>query len=440
MNITMIGTGYVGLVSGSGLADFGMHVMCVDKDAEVIDKLNSGEIPFYEPGLEELVARNVKNGRLSFTTDLRVAVERSLVIFIGVGTPDDGTGKPNLSQVEGVAKELAHIIDDYKVIVIKSTVPLGTNRRVKEMVQANLKKGLKVDIVSNPEFLREGSAIEDFMRPNRVVLGSDSQKALAIVKDIYRALYLIETPFVMTNLETAELIKYASNSFLATKISFINEVAAICEKVGADVHHVARAMGLDKRIGPKFLHAGPGYGGSCFPKDTLAFAHLGRSLGSPVSIVEAVISVNREHRERMINKIEVALGSLEGKIIGILGLTFKPNTSDVRESPAIDIVQTLLKKGSKIKAYDPAGMSEFKKVIENEELSYGNNANEVAEGADALVLLTEWNEFRNLDLNKIKSLLARAVILDLRNIYEPELMTELGFKYMGVGRGITGQF
>ena len=440
MNITMIGTGYVGLVSGSGLADFGMHVMCVDKDAEVIDKLNSGEIPFYEPGLEELVARNVKNGRLSFTTDLRVAVERSLVIFIGVGTPDDGTGKPNLSQVEGVAKELAHIIDDYKVIVIKSTVPLGTNRRVKEMVQANLKKGLKVDIVSNPEFLREGSAIEDFMRPNRVVLGSDSQKALAIVKDIYRALYLIETPFVMTNLETAELIKYASNSFLATKISFINEVAAICEKVGADVHHVARAMGLDKRIGPKFLHAGPGYGGSCFPKDTLAFAHLGRSLGSPVSIVEAVISVNREHRERMINKIEVALGSLEGKIIGILGLTFKPNTSDVRESPAIDIVQTLLKKGSKIKAYDPAGMSEFKKVVENEELSYGNNAYEVAEGADALVLLTEWNEFRNLDLNKIKSLLARAVILDLRNIYEPELMTELGFKYMGVGRGITGQF
>ena len=440
MNITMIGTGYVGLVSGSGLADFGMHVMCVDKDAEVIDKLNSGEIPFYEPGLEELVARNVKNGRLSFTTDLRVAVERSLVIFIGVGTPDDGTGKPDLSQVEGVAKELAHIIDDYKVIVIKSTVPLGTNRRVKEMVQANLKKGLKVDIVSNPEFLREGSAIEDFMRPNRVVLGSDSQKALAIVKDIYRALYLIETPFVMTNLETAELIKYASNSFLATKISFINEVAAICEKVGADVHHVARAMGLDKRIGPKFLHAGPGYGGSCFPKDTLAFAHLGRSLGSPVSIVEAVISVNREHRGRMINKIEVALGSLEGKIIGILGLTFKPNTSDVRESPAIDIVQTLLKKGSKIKAYDPAGMSEFKKVVENEELSYGNNAYEVAEGADALVLLTEWNEFRNLDLNKIKSLLARAVILDLRNIYEPELMTELGFKYMGVGRGITGQF
>lgn len=440
MNITMIGTGYVGLVSGSGLADFGMHVMCVDKDAQVIDKLNRGEIPFYEPGLEELVARNVKNGRLSFTTDLRVAVERSLVIFIGVGTPDDGTGKPDLSQVEGVAKELAHIIDDYKVIVIKSTVPLGTSRRVKEMVQANLKKGLTVDIVSNPEFLREGSAIEDFMRPNRVVLGSDSQKALAIVKDIYRALYLIETPFVMTNLETAELIKYASNSFLATKISFINEVAAICEKVGADVHHVAKGMGLDKRIGPKFLHAGPGYGGSCFPKDTLAFAHLGRSLGSPVSIVEAVISVNREHRERMINKIEVTLGSLEGKIIGILGLTFKPNTSDVRESPAIDIVQTLLKKGSKVKAYDPAGMSEFKKVVESEELSYGNNAYEVAEGADALVFLTEWNEFRNLDLNKIKSLLARAVMLDLRNIYEPELMTELGFKYIGVGRGITGQF
>ena len=437
MNITMVGTGYVGLVSGAGLADFGMHVMCVDKDAERIDTLNNGEIPFYEPGLEELVSRNAKNGRLSFTTDLKMAVDRSLVIFIAVGTPDDGSGHPDLSQLHEVGEDLAEIIDDYKVLVIKSTVPVGTNHRIKEMIQERLKKGLKVNIVSNPEFLREGSAIEDFMRPNRVVLGSDSQKALAIVKDIYRALYLIETPFVVTNLETAELIKYASNAFLATKISFINEVANICEKIGADVHQVAKAMGLDKRIGPKFLHPGPGYGGSCFPKDTLAFAHLGKTVGTPVSIVEAVIEVNRAQRLRMVKKAEDALGSLQGKTIGILGLTFKPNTSDVRESPAIDIVNTLLSKGATIKAYDPEGMEEFKKAIGDKRISYYNTPYDVAQGAEALVFLTEWNEFRNLELKKIKSLLANPVILDLRNIYETETMAELGFTYMGVGRGIT---
>jgi UDPglucose 6-dehydrogenase len=438
MNITVVGTGYVGLVSGAGLADFGMHVICVDKDTNRIKGLKKGEIPFYEPGLEELVTKNVKNGRLSFTTNLRMAVERSLVIFIAVGTPDNGQGQTDLSQVEEVAKRLAGTIDDYKVLVIKSTVPVGTNRRVKEMVQANMKKDVRIDIVSNPEFLREGSAIEDFMRPNRVVLGSDSQQALAIVKDIYRALYLIESPFVLTNLETAELIKYASNSFLATKISFINEVANICEKVGADVHHVAKAMGLDRRIGPKFLHPGPGYGGSCFPKDTLAFAHLGRSLGRPVNIVEAVIKANRDQRERMINKIEDALDPLEGKTVGILGLTFKPETSDVRESPALDIIQTLLNKGATIKAFDPAGMDEFNKVVRHEKLSYHSNAYEVAKGTDALVFLTEWNEFRSLDLKRLKRALARPVILDLRNIYGPEKMAELGFKYIGIGRGTLG--
>jgi UDPglucose 6-dehydrogenase len=437
MNITMIGTGYVGLVSGAGLADFGMNVICVDKDAERIDRLNKGEIPFYEPGLEELRARNVKNGRICFTTHLKSAVERSLVIFIAVGTPDDGRGQPDLSQVEEVALALADSIDDYKVIVVKSTVPVGTSRRIKEMISAHLDKGLKVDVVSNPEFLREGSAIEDFMRPNRVVFGSDSRKALAIVRDIYRALYLIETPFVVTNLETAELIKYASNSFLAAKISFINEVANICEKVGADVHQVAKAMGLDQRIGPKFLHPGPGYGGSCFPKDTLAFAHLGRAVGSPMSIVEAVIAVNREQRLKMISKIEESLGSLKGKVIGMLGLTFKPNTSDVRESPAIDIVEILFEKGARIKAYDPAGMDEFKKVVGDERLSYCSDAYEVAKGADALVFLTEWNEFRNLDLQRIKSLLLKPMIIDLRNIYEPETMAELGFTYIGIGRGMT---
>ncbi|UCG63393.1 MAG: UDP-glucose/GDP-mannose dehydrogenase family protein [Deltaproteobacteria bacterium] len=437
MHITMIGTGYVGLVSGAGLADFGMQVICVDKDADRIHGLNRGEIPFYEPGLEELVERNVKNRRLSFTTDLKMAVENSLVIFIAVGTPDDGQGKTDLSQVEDVAKRLAQAIDDYKVIVIKSTVPVGTNRWFKEMIQANLKKDITVDVVSNPEFLREGSAIEDFMRPNRVVLGSDSAQALAIVKDIYRVLYLIEAPFVSTNLETAELIKYASNAFLATKISFINEVANICEKVGADVHDVARAMGLDKRIGPKFLHSGPGYGGSCFPKDTLAFADLGKTLGSPASIVEAVIAVNRSQRARMITKIENAIGPLDGKVVGVLGLTFKPNTSDVRESPALDIVQALLNKGAQIRAYDPAGMDEFQKVVNDEKISYWKNAYEAARGAEALVFLTEWNEFRNLDLKKLKNTLAKPVILDLRNIYEPERVTDIGFRYMGVGRGIT---
>ena len=437
MHITMIGTGYVGLVSGAGLADFGMQVICVDKDADRIQGLNRGEVPFYEPGLEEFVERNVKNGRLSFTTDLKMAVENSLVIFIAVGTPDDGQGKTDLSQVEDVAKRLAQAIDDYKVIVMKSTVPVGTNRWFKEMIQANLKKDITVDVVSNPEFLREGSAIEDFMRPNRVVLGSDSAQALAIVKDIYRVLYLIEAPFVSTNLETAELIKYASNAFLATKISFINEVANICEKVGADVHDVARAMGLDKRIGPKFLHSGPGYGGSCFPKDTLAFADLGKTLGSPASIVEAVIAVNRSQRARMITKIENAIGPLDGKVVGVLGLTFKPNTSDVRESPALDIVQALLRKGAQIRAYDPAGMDEFQKVVNDEKISYWENAYEAARGAEALVFLTEWNEFRNLDLRKLKEALSKPVVLDLRNIYEPERVTDLGFRYMGVGRGTT---
>jgi UDPglucose 6-dehydrogenase len=437
MNITVIGTGYVGLVSGAGLADFGMHVMCVDNDVERIERINKGEIPFYEPGLEELISRNVKNSRLSFSTDLKMAVDRSLVLFIAVGTPDDGNGQPDLSQLHGVAAELATIIDDYKVIVIKSTVPVGTNRSIKEMIQSNLKQGVNVDIISNPEFLREGSAIEDFMRPNRIVLGSDSQRALAIVKDIYRPLYLIETPFVISNLETAELIKYASNAFLATKVSFINEVANICEKVGADVHQVAKAMGLDKRIGPKFLHPGPGYGGSCFPKDTLAFAHLGKTLQSPASIVEAVIEVNRTQRLRMVEKAEAALRSLQGKTIGILGLTFKPNTSDVRESPAIDIVSTFLAKGASVKAYDPEGMEEFRRAIGDKRVSYCHTPYDAAQGAEALVLITEWNEFRNLELKKIQSLLAKPVILDLRNIYEPELMAELGFTYIGVGRGST---
>jgi UDPglucose 6-dehydrogenase len=437
MNITMIGTGYVGLVSGSGLADFGMTVICVDKDRERIEKLRKGEISFYEPGLEELVQRNVKNGRLSFDSNLKTAVDRSLVIFVAVGTPDNGQGQTDLSQVEEVAQSLGEIIDDYKILVIKSTVPVGTNNWFKKTVQKKLKKGINIDIVSNPEFLREGSAIEDFMRPDRVVIGADSTRALAIMKDIYRSLYLIETPFVFTNLETAELIKYASNAFLATKISFINEVANICEKVGADVHQVAKAMGLDKRIGSKFLHPGPGFGGSCFPKDTHAFAYLGKKLGSPVSIVESVIKVNQNQRRVMVEKIEKAVGSLEGKMIGILGLAFKPNTSDVRESPAIDIIQALLQKGAKVKAYDPEGMGEFKKAVNSINLTYEMDAYSVVKEVDGLVILTEWNEFRNLDLKEVKKLMAQPLIVDLRNIYEPERMSELGYHYIGVGRGTT---
>jgi len=437
MNITMIGTGYVGLVSGAGLADFGMTVICVDKDQERIQKLHKGEIPFFEPGLEELVQRNVKNGRLSFDSNLKTAVDRSLVIFVAVGTPDNGHGQTDLSQVEEVAKSLGEIIDDYKILVIKSTVPVGTNNWFKKIVQKKLKKGINIDIVSNPEFLREGSAIEDFMRPDRVVIGADSTRALAIMKDIYRSLYLIETPFVFTNLETAELIKYASNAFLATKISFINEVANICEKVGADVHQVAKAMGLDKRIGSKFLHPGPGFGGSCFPKDTHAFAYLGKKVGSPVSIVESVIKVNKNQRGVMVEKIEQAVGTLEGKMIGILGLAFKPNTSDVRESPAIDIIQALLQKGAKVKAYDPEGMDEFKKAVNSINLTYEMDAYSVVKGVDGLVILTEWNEFRSLDLKEVKTLMAQPLIVDLRNIYEPERMSELGYHYIGVGRGVT---
>lgn len=435
MHITMIGTGYVGLVSGAGLADFGMQVICVDKDERRIKKLKAGEMPFYEPGMEELVIRNIKNGRLSFTSSLKDAVARSLVIFVAVGTPDNGQGQTDLSQVEEVANDLIPLIDEYKVLVLKSTVPVGTNRWFRGLVQAKLKEGVRVDVVSNPEFLREGSAIEDFMRPNRVVIGSDSPQALAIVKDIYRALYLIETPFALTNLETAEVIKYASNAFLATKVSFINEVANLCEKVGADVHQVAKAMGLDHRIGSKFLHPGPGFGGSCFPKDTLAFAHLGRTKGSPLTIVEAVIAVNRAQRMLMLDKIENALGTLQGKTIAVLGLAFKPNTSDIRESPAIDIIKGLLAKGSTVKAYDPEGIEEFKRAVSDLMLTYGGDAYAVAQGAHALVVITEWNEFRNLDLMKIKGLLANPVIADLRNIYEPARVTGMGFTYVGVGRG-----
>ncbi|AEH45078.1 nucleotide sugar dehydrogenase [Thermodesulfatator indicus DSM 15286] len=435
MHIAVIGTGYVGLVSGAGMADFGMNVVCVDIDEEKITKLKAGEIPFYEPGLKELVAKNVKAGRLSFTTDLAEAVKRTLVIFICVGTPPAPDGSADLSAVKSVALSLAETIDEYKVIVTKSTVPVGTNRWIKQLIDENKKNDVKVDVISNPEFLREGCAIEDFMRPDRVVIGGESDHAIAIIKDIYRPLYLAETPFVITDLETAEMIKYASNAFLATKISFINEVATLCDKVGADVITVAKAMGLDPRIGPRFLNPGPGFGGSCFPKDVRALAYLGKQNNHPMHILEAVLTVNERQREVTVQKVKQICGDLPGKTIAVLGLAFKPNTSDVRESPALDIVERLIAEGAKVQAYDPIAEEEFKKAKPELPVKYATDPYEAADGAHCLLILTEWNEFRYLDLEKIKNLMAEPAIVDARNIYEPARMQKLGFKYTGMGRG-----
>ncbi len=436
MHVTVVGTGYVGLVTGAGLADFGLQVVCVDKDEEKIETLRSGEIPFYEPGLKELVDKNVRAKRLDFSTDLAEAVRRSLVVFLAVGTPPAPDGGADLSQIREVVLKLADIVDEYKVVVTKSTVPVGTNRWIKRLFDEHKKNSIDIDVISNPEFLREGSAVKDFMWPNRVVIGGESAYAIAIVKDIYRPLYLIETPFVITNLETAELIKYASNAFLATKISFINEIANLCELVGADVHHVAKAMGLDGRIGPKFLHPGPGFGGSCFPKDIQALAKLARDRGYNLKIVEAVIEVNKDQRRRAVNKIvEMCGGEVTGKVIALLGLSFKPNTSDIREAPALTIVAELLAQGARLKAYDPAAMEEFKRVFPPEKILYCDDPYQAAEGADCLVLVTEWNEFRYLDLSRLKDLLKSPRLVDLRNVYNPSRMKEMGFHYTGVGRG-----
>ncbi len=435
MHIAVIGTGYVGLVSGAGMADFGMNVVCVDKDAEKIAKLKAGEIPFYEPGLKELVQKNVAAGRLSFTTDLAQAVKQALVIFICVGTPPAPDGSADLSAVKEVALSLAEIIDEYKVIVTKSTVPVGTNRWIKKLIDEHKKHDVNVDIISNPEFLREGCAIEDFMRPDRVVIGGESDHAIAIIKDIYRPLYLAETPFVITDLETAEMIKYASNSFLATKISFINEMAVLCDKVGADVVTVAKAMGLDPRIGPRFLNPGPGFGGSCFPKDVRALAYLGKQNQVPLYILEAVLKANERQRRITVEKVKRMCGKLKGKTIAVLGLSFKPNTSDVRESPALEIVEALVKGGATVRAYDPVAMEEFRKAKPKLEIHYARDPYEAVTGAHCLLILTEWNEFRYLDLERIKKLMAEPAIVDARNIYEPDRMQKLGFKYEGMGRG-----
>jgi UDPglucose 6-dehydrogenase len=432
MNICVIGTGYVGLVTGACLAEFGMNLICVDNDSQKIDLLKQGKVSIYEPGLEDLVVKNMKEGRLRFSSSIEEGVRSSLVVFIAVGTPSNDDGSADLRAVEEVAKEVARSMDGYKVVVVKSTVPVGTCRQLGKLIQDHQTRPIPFDVVSNPEFQREGSAIEDFMRPDRVTIGADSEQAIAIMKDIYSALYLIETPFVITSLESAEMIKYAANAFLATKVTFINEIANLCEQVGADVRDVAKAMGLDGRIGKKFLHPGPGYGGSCFPKDTLALSRLAHKRGYKFKILDSVIEVNEEQKQRMVNKIKEKVGDLRGKTIGILGLSFKPNTNDIRESSSIAIVQGLLSMGAKVKAYDPAAMEDSKAILP--ELEYGKDAYDVATGADALVLVTEWNQFRRLDLPRIKSLLRNPIFIDLRNVYEPDQMKRLGFNYCGVGR------
>lgn len=432
MHIGVIGTGYVGLVTGACFAEFGVFVTCVDKDTKKIKSLKDGHVPFYEPGLEELVQRNIKEGRLAFSTDIADAVRSSLVIFIAVGTPPRGDGSADLRYIEEVAKEIASNLDGYKVIVTKSTVPVGTGDRIRKIVSKNLKEQVDFDIVSNPEFLREGSAIEDFMRPNRVIIGANSQQAVAIMSDLYKPLYLIETPFVITNIKTAELIKYASNSFLAAKISFINEIANLCEKVGADVHMVAKGIGLDQRIGPKFLHPGPGYGGSCLPKDTRALLKMAEEQGVELSIVDAAVKANERQWESMIKKIRDAIGALKNKTIAILGLSFKPNTDDIREAPSLNIIKKLLKEGAKIRAYDPVSMKSANSILPD--ITYCKDPYEAVNGANALVIVTEWNQFRNLELDRLKRLLKEPYFFDLRNIYEPQKLKAKGFKYFSVGR------
>jgi UDPglucose 6-dehydrogenase len=432
MNICIVGVGYVGLVTGTCFAEFGNTVICVDEDEKKIKSLQKGVIPIYEPGLEEMVKKNHSAGRLLFTTDVADAVEKSLAVFIAVGTPSGSEGSANLEYVYQVAETIGKLMKGYKIIVTKSTVPVGTGKEIREIVKNNQQKEIPFDVASNPEFLREGSAIEDFMRPNRVVIGTDSEQAVAIMKDLYSPLYLIEAPVVITDVETAEMIKYASNAFLATKISFINEMANICELVGADIHQVAKGMGLDGRIGRKFLHPGPGYGGSCFPKDTRAIFKLAESLGYRFRIVESAMDVNDQQHKRMVDKIEGVLGDLKGKRLGILGLTFKPNTDDIRESPAIKIISSIIEKGASISAFDPAGMEASKQVFN--EIDYVQNMYDVAKDADALTIITEWNEFRYLDWDRVKTLLRSPIVFDFRNIYEPHKMKARGFDYYCVGR------
>ena len=432
MHIAVIGTGYVGLVSGACFAEFGVDVTCVDVDETKIEKLNSGIIPIYEPGLDTIVKKNEAAGRLHFTTDITAAVKQASVVFLAVGTPPQADGTPNMSYYRQAALDVAHALDGYTVLVTKSTVPVGTGKWLREFVTENAPAGAEFGVASNPEFLREGAAITDFMRPDRVVIGTNDERSIEIMKELYRPLYLIETPIVITSLEAAELTKYAANAFLATKITFINEVANLCDAIGCDVHDVARGMGMDNRIGRKFLHPGPGYGGSCFPKDTRALTTVADQFGVETRIVDAVIEANERQRDAMIPKIEKLVGDLAGKRIGMLGLSFKPETDDMRESPAINIVKSLIQKGATVKAYDPVAMEESRHFIDG--IEYASDEYDAANGADVLVIVTEWNQFRALDMERLKGLLKAPRIADLRNIYEPAEMREMGFEYVGVGR------
>ena len=437
MRIAMIGTGYVGLVTGACFADFGHVVTCIDKDQAKIDSLLAGHMPIYEPGLDDIVRRNVQEKRLSFSTDLVPAVREADAVFVAVGTPSRrGDGHADLSYVYGAAREIAQAVDGFTVVVTKSTVPVGTGDEVERIIRET-RPDADVAVVSNPEFLREGAAIEDFKHPDRIVVGVEDERAKGVMAEVYRPLHLNQGPLLFTSRRTSELTKYAANAFLATKITFINEIADLCEKAGANVQEVARGIGLDNRIGSKFLHAGPGYGGSCFPKDTLALMRTGHDHGVPLRLVEAVVSVNDARKTAMARKIIAALdGNVAGKTIAMLGLTFKPNTDDMRESPSIPIVFALLDKGAKVRAYDPQGMDEARKVLGD--ITYSASAYACIEGADAAVIVTEWEEFRALDLDRVRSLLKAPVIVDLRNIYRPEDMAKRGFRYDSIGREPAG--
>jgi UDPglucose 6-dehydrogenase len=439
VNIAIVGTGYVGLVAGACFADFGHTVTCVDVDARRLDEIRAGRMPFYEPGLAEIVQRGMAAGRLHFTADAGEAVRGSLVIFITVGTPDleDGSGA-DLSQIEKAVQAIGSHIDDYRVVVLKSTVPVGTSQRIRSLLSKTLSP-TSFDIVSNPEFLREGSAINDFVRPDRVVIGASSPSAAAIMREIYRPLYLIEAPIIVTDNATAEMIKYASNAFLAMKVSFINEVANLCDHAEADVHVVAKGMGLDRRIGPKFLHPGPGYGGSCFPKDTRALAAIGRQFGAPQRLVEATIEVNAHQRQVVFEKIERALEGLKGREIAVLGLSFKPNTSDVRESPALEICERLVAAGANLRLFDPVAADEAMRSLAglSGTISTHADAYAAATGADAVVIMTEWNEFRSLDLRQLIVLMRSPIVVDVRNVLEPAQAQALGMSYVCMGRPVA---
>jgi UDPglucose 6-dehydrogenase len=437
MNVAIAGTGYVGLVTGACLADFGHTVTCVDNARGRIDTLRAGDIPFFEPGLGEMVARNVAAGRLAFTMDLGEAVRDAAVVFVAVGTPESASGDADLSQVDAVAAAIAGRLDGYRVIATKSTVPVGTGARLRETILRRAGRSVDFDVVSNPEFLREGSAVNDFLRPDRVVIGTTSERAAALMREIYRPLFLIETPIVVTDVETAEMIKYASNAFLAVKIGFMNEIANLCDRVGADVHVVAKGMGLDKRIGSKFLHPGPGYGGSCFPKDTRALAALGDSTHAPQRIVKAAIEVNARQRELLVEKIGWVLGGVRGRHVAVLGLAFKPNTDDVRESPAVYVCRELARAGAHVRAFDPVATSNAAAELEDVGalVAFTQGTHEAIAGADAMVIMTEWNEFRGLDLDRAREIMRQPVIIDARNVLDPVQTRARGFKYLATGRG-----